>query len=319
MYTDIKVGYSCNNNCVHCVVAPIKKDLIKRRKIIDSTTEEVKKFIDEAKKRGSNAIVLTGGEVTIRNDFNELVKYTIKNDLLLNIQTNARILSRPEKLDFLTGLPPITFVVAVHGHNDKIHDSITRSSHSFRQTVDAITSLKKYSNAIIHGKLVISKINRDCIVKTVEFLASLGIKKITIAFPHAEDFSKKDFKKVVPKYSALQSCLAETIDYSCAQGIDVMFETIPYCILPDKKDYWKYSLDASYSINGKLNPGFIQATGNSEINDWEKMRKIIKYKGERCMECVFDKVCEGPWNEYIDVFGDDEFIPLNDPDIANRI
>lgn len=319
MYTDIKVGYTCNNNCVHCVIAPIKKNLIKNRNVVDSNTNEVKQFIDEAKKRGSRSIVLTGGEVTIRSDFEELVQYVVNKNLHLTIQTNGRVLSKPGRLNFLEGLPPINFVVAIHGHNENIHDSITRAKNSFRQTVAAIECLRKYSNAIIHGKLVISKINMIHLPATSKLLADLEIKKLTVAFPHAEDFSMDEFKKVVPRYSELQPYLNETIDCCCNYNMSVVFETIPYCVFPNRLDYWKHSLDANLSMYGKLNPGFIQATGNTEISDWERVRKTIKYKGDRCHECVFDKACEGPWREYVDVFGDQEFIPISDIDIVSKL
>ena len=165
----------------------------------------------------------------------------------------------------------------------------------------------------------IKQFNINHLVKTIEFLAGLDIKKLTIAFPHAEDFSEKAFKEVVPRYSELKLYLDEIIDYSCSHGISVLFETVPYCILPDRTDYWKYSLDANYSIFGTSNPGFIQSAGDAEINEWEKTRKTIKHKGHRCVECVFDKVCEGPWSEYVNAFGDHELIPLKDTDIVNKI
>ena len=75
MYTDIKTGFTCNNSCIHCVIAPIRDDLQNNQKELDSPTDEVKRFIDEAVARGSDTVVLTGGEVTIRKDFSEIVEY----------------------------------------------------------------------------------------------------------------------------------------------------------------------------------------------------------------------------------------------------
>jgi len=53
MYTDIKTGFTCNNSCVHCVIAPIRDDLQNKQKELDSSTDEVKRFIDDWKKLGA--------------------------------------------------------------------------------------------------------------------------------------------------------------------------------------------------------------------------------------------------------------------------
>ena len=44
--------------------------------------------------------------------------------------------------------------------------------------------------------------------------------------------------------------------------------------------------------------------------EWAKVRRAIKRKGTRCRACSFDLICEGPWEEYVDRFGSDEFVPL---------
>lgn len=314
MYTDIKVGYSCNNSCIHCVIAPIKANLMNGDEGIDSSTNTVKTHIDEAFNRGSDAIVLTGGEITIRKDFHELVHHAISKGLKVTIQTNARKLANPKMLSFLNDAPRIQFIVAIHGPTAEIHDRVTRVPNSFKQTVQAIDNLTQYENADVCGKLVISNLNRSHLKETVVFLAGHGINRSVVAFPHAKDFPEEVFKKVIPAYRDIQKPLLEALDYARDNGLKLRFETIPYCILRGRSEYWKYSLDANYIVNGPDVPGFIQATDDDELKDWEKLRKQIKTKGEQCNLCVMDKICEGPWTEYVDYFGDAEFVPITDPD-----
>jgi MoaA/NifB/PqqE/SkfB family radical SAM enzyme len=319
MYTDIKTGFTCNNSCVHCVIAPIRDDLQNKQKELDSSTDEVKRFIDEAVARGSDTVVLTGGEVTMRRDFSEILEYTSCKGLKIVIQTNGRMFASPAQREVLRNIPNIMVVIAIHGPDSDIHDRITRRKGSFSQTVRAIQGLMSIDNVNVCAKIVLSKVNVNRISDTVNLSIKLGVRKIAIAFPHAEDFPASVFREVVPRYYSIQDEINKILKSADENDIQVTFETIPYCIMPDNPGFWKRSLDASFSLYGKQNPGYMQRTGESCVHDWEKERKQIKYKGTECYQCVFDKVCEGVWEEYVRYFGQDEFIPINDPTIVEKL
>jgi len=319
MYTDIKTGFTCNNSCIHCVIAPIRDSLLDEQKPLNSLTEEVKQFINDAIDRGSDTIVLTGGEVTIRKDFHELLEYANSKKLKIVVQTNGRTFSKPAQLETLKNIPNIVVVIAIHGPNDKVHDRITRKKGSFNQTVNAIDTLNHLRNVKICAKIVISNHNAESISETVNFLCKKCIKRIAIAFPHAEDFPEAVFKEVVPRYKSLPNEINRILKLADENSLQVTFETIPYCIMPDSPGFWKRSLDASFAIFGGENPGFMQRTGESHVHEWEKERKEIKQKGKKCRLCVFDKVCEGAWREYIHYFGNEEFIPISDLSVVDKL
>jgi hypothetical protein len=49
----------------------------------------------------------------------------------------------------------------------------------------------------------------------------------------------------------------------------------------------------------------------SLTRDFDKIRRSQgKVKFPQCRRCRFDKVCEGPWKEYPERFGSDEFVPV---------
>ena len=92
MRADIKLGYSCNDDCIHCVVSRLRKEAIKKNKL-DLNFEEYKKEIDNLKKENFTEITVTGGEPTIRNDFIKIIEYIKKNNFKIDLQTNGRRLS----------------------------------------------------------------------------------------------------------------------------------------------------------------------------------------------------------------------------------
>ena len=65
---DLKTGFLCNNNCRFCVQAH-------KKKFGNISKADLKKSLRESAQEGYKAVVFTGGEVTIRPDIIELVKY----------------------------------------------------------------------------------------------------------------------------------------------------------------------------------------------------------------------------------------------------
>jgi len=93
---DIKLGYTCNNNCRHCVIADQREHALDMIGKEDLSTEEFKREILKSRKRGFTSIIFTGGEPTIRKDFLELLDYASFIGFRVNIQTNGRMLYYPE-------------------------------------------------------------------------------------------------------------------------------------------------------------------------------------------------------------------------------
>lgn len=315
MYTDIKVGFSCNNQCIHCVIEPIKRGLQNEGSNIDEDTVTIKHYIDEAVSMGSKGIVLTGGEVTLRPDFTELIEYAQKKGMFVTVQTNARMLQEKEKLKFLYRSDPVQFVVAIHGAEAEIHDRITRRPGSYQQTIKAIRNLVDCSHAKVIGKIVISNVNLCHLDSTLRLLNSLDVVDIVLAFPHAEEFPEDVFIQVVPKYLALRPQLDRVLDTVHNLRMSIVLETIPYCIFPDRPEFWLCSQDIKYCLSHGKDDTFIRTPGEPTVKHWDITRPEIKKKGAQCQQCLLDHICEGPWHEYIDHFGTEEFTPFTDPKI----
>ena len=87
-YADIKLGYACNNHCIHCVIQNQKQRAEEVRGTSTRPTEESKQEILKSYHTGCKAIVVTGGEPTIRSDFGEIIKYIKSLGILVSVQSN---------------------------------------------------------------------------------------------------------------------------------------------------------------------------------------------------------------------------------------
>jgi len=305
---DIKFGYSCNNNCIHCVIAGHRERLRKEGKPIDRTTEEIKKHLKEAKEMGASSVVFTGGEVTIRPDFLELLKFAKDLGLGISLQTNGRRFC-DEKFakKTLEIAPQMHFEIAIHSNKKENHDKITRVHGSFDQTIKGIKNLISLGTNRLNFKVVISRLNFKDLPEIIRLAKNFGIRQVDIAFPHGMGNALKYWFKIVPRYSEIKDFVIEAAKLGKENGIKVTYEAIPFCFLEGFEDtvselhYLKMYIEEKTSL--------LRQVGDPEM-DWQKERILIKSKAKQCKDCKFFNICEGVWKEYIELYGSEEFKPV---------
>ncbi len=321
MLCDIKVGLSCNNACIHCIMEPLKMAQKRSGNGLDTGTAGIKRLIASAAERGFSHITLTGGEVTIRPDFPDLVLYALTLDLVVVIQTNGRQLAKSSRRAFLKQVASperVRFVIAIHGPDETIHDAVTRRPGSFLQTIRGIESVQN-DGFHVCGKLVISRINLAAIVPTLRLLKRLGVEECVVAFPHAEDFSNRVFHQVVPDYAAVAAVIRAILAGDVMSfPVQMFYETVPFCVVRDIR-FWRSSLDLMFLQDRmRRSETLIEMAMTGDTIDWNAMRTQIKTKPSACSGCLLEHLCEGPWTEYVTHFGDGDFQPVTDDALVNQ-
>jgi len=136
-------------------------------------------------------------------------------------------------------------------------------------------------------------------------MISLGFGRINLTFPHACGNARKMFNDVVPHYRDIKLPVLNAVELCWQSGVFVDTETIPFCYLPgiEQIAVEVYMADDEYSE-------LKQYGSDQKIIEWNKLRLEIKTKFPQCEKCRFFKVCEGPWIEYPEQYGSDEFIPV---------
>ena len=293
---DLKVGYSCNNHCKFCVQGR------KREFLRDKTTEEIKEILREAR-RTCNSVVFTGGEPTIRRDVLDIVSYARRLGFeRIQIQTNGRMLAYKKLCRELIEAGANEFNVALHGHIPQLHDFLTSSSGSFYQTVKAIKNLKELGQKV-YANTVITKSNYIHLPEIAFLLVQLGVDQFQFAFVHPLGFAEENFASIVPRMTIVIPYVKKGLDIGKRWGIKGMTEGIPYCFM---HGYYEY-------IGERVMPSTQIFEFREEVVNFDELRcTLAKCKGPQCKLCKFYSICEGPWREYPEKFGWDEFIPIID-------
>lgn len=301
-YADIKVGYDCNNDCIHCVIADQRKKAKELRGYENRTKDEYFEEILESKNNGCTSITVTGGEPTIRPDFIEIIKFAKEQNLRVLLQSNARLFSSKTFLEKSKNYID-AYMIALHGSKSEIHEQITRTPNSFKQVISALENIVQITNQV-GVKVVISNYNYKDLLNILKLVKSLGVEYVNIAFPHPNGNALDYFEEVVPKYSDIKIYIEECIEWAEQNNFILDFEAILPCAL-DKEYKLKYFLDMKLHINQGELKQLDEITG-----DWNKLRVGSKKKGLICTRCIYNSFCEGYWKEYIEKIGFTEFKPI---------
>ncbi len=296
---DVKIGFSCNNRCIFCVQGD------KRFKEEDLPFEEIKNRLEKGKKGGADSVVFTGGEPTFRPEMLlDLVKYAKKIGYdRIQIQSNGRMFSYPKYCRELIDSGAREFSPAIHGSCAKIHDKLTKVPGSWDQTVRGIKNLREMGQYIMTNSVVVKSNFKD-VPRLARLLVNLKVDQFQFAFVHINEIiagNKELIEEVVPKMSEAVPYIRKGVQIGIDSNIKVMTEAVPYCFMKGyENNIAENIIPEAHVFDGKL-----------EIKDYTKYRwDKGKARGPQCKNCSHFGYCEGPWREYPDIFGWEEFIPV---------
>ena len=299
---DVKLSFSCNNRCRFCVQGN------KRERFQDRSTAEAKRLLREARQR-ADAIVFTGGEPSVRPDFLELVAEARSLGYkLIQLQTNGQMLAYRAFARGCAEAGVTEVSPALHGHVPALHDFLTGRAGSFEFTLRGIENARAEGLPVVTNS-VVTKPNRRHLSALVRLLIEHGATQVQLAFVHPVGTAMTNFASIVPRMALMRDELFRAFDVADEAGVRSMAEAVPLCILRGREQYaseWIIPDAAVFDAEGT-------------IDDYRAFRVGEgKAKGPSCRKCVLDAVCEGPWREYPERFGWDEFEPRRDA-AARRI
>jgi radical SAM protein with 4Fe4S-binding SPASM domain len=292
---DIKIGFNCNNLCQFCVQGD------KRYKFKNKTLAEIKKSLKEAQEQGSEGVVFTGGEPAIHPDI--LAAVSFAKDLgfeVIQIQSNGRMFAYLDFCKKLIKAGVNEFSPALHGSKPEIHDELTCSPGAWQQVIQGIKNLKSLNQYVLTNTVINSKNYQD-LPDLAKLFVNLGVDQFQFAFVHILGTAAKNKDWLVPKMSEVMPFVKQGLNIGINAGKVVMTEAIPYCLIQDYKDY----------IAEKIMPEtrVVDAEGIIESYAYYRWNEG-KAKRKECEACKYFKICEGPWKEYPEIYGWEEFKPV---------
>jgi len=134
----IELTYRCNNRCVQCYCNQPAGDL--QEKSRELTTREILGIIDTIADAGCLWLLLTGGEIMLREDFREIYLYAKEKGLLVTLFTNGTLIHEG-LADFLAEWRPFSVEITLYGATAATYDKITRRKGAYIQCMNGIELL----------------------------------------------------------------------------------------------------------------------------------------------------------------------------------
>lgn len=159
----------CNLNCRHCLVESGQGNAVE-----ELSTEEWKRVIDELYYLGVYDVVVTGGEIFIRDDIFELLEY-MKGKFFVNIFTNGLLLDS-DKIKKLCELNIYSVQISLDGATAETNDFI-RGKGTFERILETIKMLVAGGLKVSIAS-TITKLNFPELNKFVELAGELGVAAI---------------------------------------------------------------------------------------------------------------------------------------------
>ena len=295
---DIKIGFACNNHCDFCAQGD------KRRVQDRRSLEEISRDLEAAAATGVRGVVFTGGEPSLHPDLVRAVAAAKSRGFTsIQIQTNGRRFAYAGFCEVLRDAGANEFSPSLHGSRPEIHDGLTRAPGAWKQVVAGIQNLKRRGLFVLTNTVVTARNFRD-MPDLARLLVRLGVDQFQLAFVHIVGTAAKNAQSVVPKKSEAVPFMLEGMRIGRAAGVPCYTEAVPYCFLRGFED----------CASERVMPDGPVVDLDVRLDSWEKYRVGSgKAKRPECGECRHDSRCEGPWREYPELHGWDEFVPVGGP------
>jgi AdoMet-dependent heme synthase len=129
----LELTYRCNERCGMCYLGP---DWGKGRKNDELTTAEWCALLDQLAEASVFDVLLTGGEVTLRSDFEQILDHAGSLGFKLTVKTNGTRVT-PEFIEALLRNPVEKVDMSMLGSTAETNDAMTMIPGSFDKTLDA--------------------------------------------------------------------------------------------------------------------------------------------------------------------------------------
>ncbi len=312
---------ACNLRCMHCFWG---NNLNNSSQIDELSLDSWKLIIDQISDYGASKITLSGGEISLRKDLYEIIKYIFEKKMYISaIFTNGVNLSKSleKSINFLFDNKIHTkFYISLDGGFKESHELI-RGKGTFDKSIKFIKKLvkiknnKNASNEITINSLIYQNNFRNMIRNAV-FFDSLGIDRWRFTAGRFMGNLKTN-QNLMVGYNELMKKYVELADYMKNSKLKMhinMENLITTTILKEKKvyiypfdevicDYKHFACSISPRGNiqfctswQSMNIGNVIVSGISELWNNSILREYKNMKIneiEDCKSCELLKYCGG--------------------------
>jgi radical SAM protein with 4Fe4S-binding SPASM domain len=168
----VETTFRCNLACVHCYVNESATDPNERER--ELPLSRLQTLIDEVAERGCLELLLTGGEVLVRPDFEALYRYAVSKGLLVILFTNGTMVT-DAVAQLLGEHKPLRVEITLYGMTRETYERVTQVPGSFDKCIAGIERLRARGVPLKLKTMALSW-NQHEVAAMREYAHSLGLE-----------------------------------------------------------------------------------------------------------------------------------------------
>ena len=283
----IELLTQCNLRCEHCYIPSHTCSGLPYEKVID--------VLNQLRRLGTFELLLTGGEIFLRNDILDIIAHARKLGMRVVLFTNATLVSELQ-LRELKRMHIEEFSCTIFSMDECVHDSITHVNGSLRHTLRTMELARD--------------IGLHCGVKTVVMKKNYTDWKAIYEYCKENGFKYMAPASLMPKVDGDSSPLDFQLDY---EHMKALYEEESRCGLEEENLYRQWS-DSDYICDALHYSIYVDSVGNvypcnsfyfkvgniwesrlEEIWNCSKEHKYIlslrKQDLKACKKCEYNQYC----------------------------
>lgn len=296
----MEVTSRCNFYCKHCYMSAHQH--------VDTADEmtlsEIKQIISWAHNNGIFRIDFTGGELFVRKDIKEILKYSAEKLMITNIFTNGFCLTK-DMCDFLSELGNIKIVfVSLDDIDPEKHDAFRGMAGSYARVIEGISYLKSLGIRVVVN-ITLNNENSDHIKQVIDYCRNtLGVECRVAPIMYVGRGKCFEESKIS------SNLIVQTMDYSI--GDQISYRETDEDEIECSPDIYEPSCGVGFSMlyiraNGELclcptlssresNDFYLGNIRTHDIKDiWQHSPKLERFRNSQCKNtnCKYMSLCRG--------------------------
>ncbi len=309
----ILTGRICNNNCLFCM-----EEDREGRAAANAATDDarVRWILDD--NPGCEEVCFTSGEPTTNPGLARWARWARDRGVArVSVMTNGRALCYPDYAARLLAAGINRFYISIHGHTEKLHQSLTRTPGSFAQTVAGIETVARLrrSGIDLHTSTVLTSRTLPHLHDIYRFLRARGVDQVVFNGLQPNGRADTFFDQLVPRYPDVAAAAARFLAAASAEEspVEAFLVDLPPCATVGLPDYNRGYVEAYAHYEPAA--GVALPTAEPATGDWVRVARSDLDRARRekraaCRRCRLDPLCEGVWDRYLARYGWDGLEPV---------